>query len=51
VYQCNKLAYGTSGYGQGVLTNMIEKSKDSVLIEIMPQDTNFLELQYDTVSL
>ena len=51
VYQCNKLAYGTNGYGHGVLTNMIEKSKDSVLIEVMPKETNFLDLQYDTVSL
>lgn len=47
VYMCNKLAYGTSGYGQGVLANMIKKSKDSVLMEIFPEETNFMELNYE----
>jgi hypothetical protein len=47
VYHCNKNAYGTSGYGYGVLTNMIEKSKDTLTMEILPEETNFMELHYD----
>ena len=47
VYICNKLTYGTSGYGHGVLVNMIEKSKDDVLIEILSEETNFMELHYE----
>ena len=47
VYQCHEDTYGTSGYGQGVLMNLIEKSKDIFLIEILDQDTNFMELIYE----
>jgi hypothetical protein len=47
VYHCNKNAYGTSGYGYGVLTNMIEKSKDTLMMEILPEETNFMELNYE----
>jgi hypothetical protein len=47
VYVCNKVRYGTSGYGHGVLMNMIEKSKDTVRIEILPEETNFMELHYE----
>jgi hypothetical protein len=32
-YHCNKKAYGTSGYGTGVLNNLIENSSEHVLIE------------------
>jgi hypothetical protein len=47
VYHCNKNTYGTSGYGHGVLTNMIEKSKDTLTMEILPEETNFMELNYE----
>ena len=47
VYQCNKRLYGTSGYGHGVLTNMIEESKDILSIEILSEKTNFMELNYE----
>ena len=55
VYHCLKFkdgsftnhAYGTSGYGQGVLMNLIEENKDHVLIEILPEETDFMELQYE----
>jgi hypothetical protein len=39
--------YGLSGYGAGVLGNLIEKSKDTVAIEILPLETNFMELHYE----
>jgi hypothetical protein len=47
VYQCHEDRYGTSGYGSGVLSNLIETSKDTFSIEILPQDTNFMELNYE----
>jgi hypothetical protein len=47
VYHCNRNTYGTNGYGRSVLTNMIEKSKDEILIEIIDEDTNFMELSYE----
>jgi len=46
VYDCNKRSYGMSGYGDGVLKKLIEKSKDTVSIEILPEETNFIELNY-----
>jgi hypothetical protein len=46
VYRCNKRFYGTSGYGSGVLNNLIEKSKDDVEIKILSEETNFMELKY-----
>lgn len=48
VYECHKNLYGTNMYGQGVLNNMITNSaKNGVTIEIMPEDTNWLELKYE----
>lgn len=47
VYMCNKHTYGTSGYGTGVLGDLIEKGKDTVAIEILPLETNFMELNYE----
>lgn len=48
VYQCYKETYGLNMYGMSVLTNMIEKSaKEGTIIEILPEETNFLELKYE----
>lgn len=48
VYVCHKNTYGTNMYGHGVLQNMIDNaSKDGGLIEILPEETNFLELNYE----
>jgi hypothetical protein len=48
VYECHKDTYGYNMYGGGVLNNMIEKSaKHNVTIEIMPEDTNWLEINYE----
>ena len=48
VYECHKNLYGTNMYGQGVLNNMITNAaKSGVTIEIMPEDTNWLELKYE----
>ena len=48
VYECHKNSYGTNLYGDGVLNNMIDNAaRGGVLIEIMPEDTNWLELKYE----
>ena len=49
IYTCHKDCYGTNGYGRNVLNRFIEaaaKAGEST-IEIMPENTNFMELKYD----
>ncbi len=47
-YTCHKSSYGSNAYGAGVLQNMISNaSTNGITIEILPEDTNFLELNYD----
>jgi hypothetical protein len=48
VYECHKDSYGYNMYGGSVLNNMIEKSKEhGITIEILPEDTNFMEIDYN----
>ena len=48
VYVCHKSNYGSHMYGSGVLQNIIENSaKENVQIEILSEDTNFMELSYE----
>jgi hypothetical protein len=47
-YTCHKSHYGTNGYGAGVLQNMISNaSKNGITIEILPEETNWLEINYE----
>jgi hypothetical protein len=46
VYQCHKEMYGTSLYGEGVLANMIEQSKDDVKITVL-EDQNWMDVNYE----
>jgi hypothetical protein len=47
-YICHKSQYGTNLYGGGVLQNMILKAKtNGVTIEILPEETNWLEINYE----
>lgn len=47
-YVCHKSHYGTNGYGAGVLQNMIVNAeKNGVIIQILPEDTNWLEINYE----
>lgn len=46
VYKCHKGSYGYFSYGMSVLSNMIEGSKDNVTISLMPEETNWLEVEY-----
>jgi len=48
VYECRERSYGATGYTWGVLDNMNKKAADEgVLIQIMEEDTDFLELPYE----
>jgi hypothetical protein len=46
-YYCHKDTYGTNMYGSGVLNHMIKNAEErGVTIAIMPEETNFLEIDY-----
>ena len=49
VYSCHKNAYGLSGYTAQILANFQEQVKDQPgsSIEVMPEDTNWMELNYE----
>ena len=48
VYDCHKDCYGTNGYGSSVLNQMIANaSKNGITIEILPEDTNWLDIHYE----
>jgi len=47
-YACHKGTYGANSYGYAVLENMVTSAlKNDILIEVLPEETNFLELNYD----
>jgi hypothetical protein len=47
-YVCHKATYGTNMYGAGVLQNMIANAaKNGITIEILPEETNWLEIDYE----
>jgi len=47
LYVCRKNSYGSSGYGFGVLGNLITKSLDQgTVIDILPEKTDFTSIVY-----
>jgi ribosomal protein L21E len=47
VYECHKDSYGLNFYGSSVLEDMIARAAEQgVEIEILPQETNFIEIDY-----
>ena len=47
-YVCHKAHYGASSYGFGVLENMVTKAlANNIIIEVLPEDTNWLEIHYE----
>lgn len=49
VYICHKKAYGMSSYTMGILSSF-EKQVDEVegvILELLPEETNFMELNYE----
>lgn len=48
VYNCHKESYGMHMYGRGVLTSYIDAAKErGAIIEILPEETNFMEIDYE----
>ena len=48
VYECHSDCYGTNFYGGGVLEDMIKRAaKNGITIEILPEETNWLEINYE----
>jgi hypothetical protein len=48
VYKCGEGLQGLHMYGNGVLNDIIFKAKEiGTTVEIMPEDTNWLELKYE----
>jgi hypothetical protein len=48
VYECHEDCYGTNMYGHSVLSTLIENAaKAGMSIEIMPEKTNWLEINYE----
>ena len=47
-YICHKADYGMNMYGGGVLMNMRENAeKNGITIEILPEETNWMEINYE----
>ena len=47
-YVCHKRNYGANMYGLGVLENMIKNAEtNGIKIEILPEETNWMELSYE----
>ena len=49
VYQCHKSTYGMSAYTMGVLANFQKQvdETEGVTLELMPEETNFMEIHYE----
>lgn len=48
IYRCNEINYGTTMYGASIIAVMIERvESNGGTIEILPEDTNWLEIDYD----
>lgn len=46
-YKCPKGCYGTHMHGSGILQSFIDRAKQNdVVIEILPEDTNWVDLSY-----
>ena len=47
LYVCRKNSYGSTGYGYGVLDNLIKRSlEQGTEIEVLPEETDFMSLNY-----
>ena len=46
VYECGKKSYGLNAYGEGILYEMMLRSAKTHKMQIMPSDTNWLELNW-----
>jgi hypothetical protein len=45
VYRCHKDRYGVTGLAADVLRNLLDKNSDSVIIQALPEDTDWYLLE------
>lgn len=51
VYRCHKDRYGTNGYGQAVLGNLLSQAKEQgIQIDVLDRETDWADLQYDPLA-
>jgi hypothetical protein len=51
VYRCHKDRYGTNGYGQAVLSNLLSQAKQqSIEIDVLDGETDWGNLQYEPLA-
>ena len=51
VYRCHQDAYGTNGYGQAVLSNLLSQAQtQGIEIEVLDRETAWGELQYEPLA-
>lgn len=46
IYVCFEASYGTTVYGYSVIQSLVDQQSDEVKIEVMPEDTDWLALEY-----
>ena len=47
-YICNKKSYGSTGYGFGVLNDLISRSlEQGTVIKVLPKETDFTAIKYE----
>jgi len=46
LYQCDKQSYGSNWFCLAVLKDYIDRSKNLADMQILPDDTNFMEIKY-----
>jgi hypothetical protein len=45
VYRCAKHRYGVTDLAAGVLRNLLDRNSDSVIIQVLPEDTDWYLLE------
>lgn len=51
VYRCHQDSYGTNGYGQVVLNNLLSQAKEQgIEIDVMDRETNWGSVQYEALA-
>lgn len=51
VYRCHQDAYGTNGYGQAVLNNLLRQAESQgIQIDVMDRETAWGNLQYEALA-
>lgn len=51
VYRCHQDSYGTNGYGQVVLGNLLSQARaQDIQIDVLDQETDWGQLQYEPLA-